>query len=161
MTFEELQEEITSMGLGYSSVDDEDFKGLIVKNKQVHEIVRVPVDVANLFGLKTLVSGYLDWDDESELAQVLNSYMATPIEKRGLKSKSDNQKVVDRLTQEWNDLDEKLNRLDAFKRSEKFGQLPYAQMRLLDFQDQIMNTYQSILAWRIQTLGEGGQDDAD
>lgn len=160
MTFEELQEEITSMGLGYSSVDSDDFKGLIVKNKQGHEIVRVPVDVANLFGLKTLVSGYLDWDDESELAQVLNSYMATPIEKRGLGKKQD-MTFYDRLKQESDELEKRWDKLGDFLGSTDFFNLPEDQQELLRMQSQTMRLYRTILDWRLELLTEGDDDDVD
>lgn len=91
----------------------------------------------------------------------IEAYMDTPIEKRGLEQHSSNPGVSERLNREWSDLDEKLDSLNTFMHSEKFGALPSTQARLLDFQYQIMGIYQKIVAWRIQTLGEGGQDDVD
>lgn len=161
MTFEELQEEITSLGFSNSVVNSDTFKGLTVNDRDGNDLVWVPIKATNIFDISQLLHDCFTRDEQAQISLVLEAYMATPIEKRGLNHKSEKQKVIERLTQEWNDLDEKINRLDAFKHSDKFGQLPYAQMRLLDFQDQIMNTYQSILAWRIQLLGEDGQDDVD
>lgn len=152
MTFEELQEEITSMGLGYSSVDSDDFKGLIVKDKQGREIVRVPVDVVNLFGLKQLLNGCLDWDDESELAQVLNSYMGTPIGKRGLEKRPDTQSFTDRLKEERDELDERRKKLFEFLGSPKFIGLPEEQQELMRLQTTVMEMYLRILERRLNLL---------
>ena len=167
MTFEEFQEAITSIGFNNSVVESGDDKGLPVKDLLIKDgaenvLMYIPIRATNMLEIgHHNLSDRLDHNELAQLNSLINNYLATPIGKRGLEQHSSNPGVSERLNREWSDLDEKLDSLNTFMHSEKFGALPGTQARLLDFQYQIMGIYQKIVAWRIQTLGEGGQDDVD
>lgn len=60
----------------------------------------------------------------------------------------------ERLLTEKSELDEKIEKLDAFQKSEKFKEIDPRQMSLLNIQAQAMATYSQCLLERVALLSE-------
>lgn len=58
----------------------------------------------------------------------------------------------ERLFEEYDELTDRINKLDAFVNGEKFSDLEIEQQDLLKDQLRIMNQYENILSLRIELL---------
>lgn len=160
MTFEELQEELTSMGFSNSVVNSDTFKGLTINDQVDNEAILVPIKATNLFDIVQSLPNAFTRDQQARISSVLEDYMATPIDKRGLVKKQD-MTFYDRLKQESDELEKRWDKLGDFLASTDFFNLPEEQQELLRMQSQTMRLYRTILDRRLELLTEGDDDDVD
>lgn len=160
MTFEELQEEITSIGFSNSVVDSDTFRGLAINDQVDNEAILVPIQATNLFDILQSLPNAFTRDQQARISAVLEDYMATPIDKRGLVKKQD-MTFYDRLKQESDELEKRWDKLGDFLASMDFFNLPEEQQELLRMQSQTMRLYRTILDRRLELLTEGDDDDVD
>lgn len=156
MTFEELQEQITSIGFSNSVVNSDTFKGLTINDQVDNEAILVPIKATNLFDIVQSLPNAFTRDQQARISSVLEAYMDTPIDKRGLEKKDDDQSFVDRLKEESNELERRWDKLGDFLGSTEFFELPEEQRELLRMQSQTMRLYRSILDWRLDLLTNQG-----
>ncbi len=160
MTFEELQEDITSIGFSNSVVDSDTFRGLAINDQVDNEAILVPIKATNLFDILQSLPNAFTRDQQARISAVLEDYMATPIDKRGLVKKQD-MTFYDRLKQESDELEKRWDKLGDFLASMDFFNLPEEQQELLRMQSQTMRLYRTILDRRLELLTEGDDDDVD